>query len=322
MPNFIKYSLSAQTLALKKGNFWIGTGDVGKGATSTTDYWNGIAPPAGGYTIYLNKAQQGPSIYRPSSDAELISLTNSLSGESFTTAGECLDYFIGQFDKMCVNRDYEPIITQDLVWSVDAGYTNSYPKTGTTWYDMVGSGNGTLTNGPVYDAGDGGSLDFDGSDDEVIFSTNSIYNTSSLTVEAWVNLVSDGSRHIILANWSGYALEVNPGTDVVMYVYNSEGQVGAVTSTGFFSFGSWMYVSGTYDSNSLEIKTYINGVLRATRSNTPNINYSVNNRRISPTSYGGGPVNNKIALVRQYSRALSSAEILQNYNAQKSRYGL
>ena len=47
MPNAIKYSASAQTLALKKGNFWIGTGDVEKGPTSTTDYWNGISPPAG-----------------------------------------------------------------------------------------------------------------------------------------------------------------------------------------------------------------------------------------------------------------------------------
>ena len=60
MPNPIKYSASAQTLALKKGNFWIGTGDVGKGPTSTTDYYNGITPPAGGYTIYLNKASGGP----------------------------------------------------------------------------------------------------------------------------------------------------------------------------------------------------------------------------------------------------------------------
>ena len=59
MPNSIKYSTSAQTLALKKGNYWIGTGDVGKGPTSTTDYYNGISP-SGGYTIYLNKASGGP----------------------------------------------------------------------------------------------------------------------------------------------------------------------------------------------------------------------------------------------------------------------
>ncbi len=79
MPNAIKYSASAQTLALKKGNYWIGTGDVGKGPTSTTDYWNGITPPAGGYTIYLNKASGGPSIYTAANDSQLVSLTNTIS---------------------------------------------------------------------------------------------------------------------------------------------------------------------------------------------------------------------------------------------------
>jgi hypothetical protein len=44
MPNAIKYNLSSETLALKKGNFYIGTGDVGKGPTSTTGYYNGITP--------------------------------------------------------------------------------------------------------------------------------------------------------------------------------------------------------------------------------------------------------------------------------------
>jgi len=322
MPNSIKYSTSAQTLALKKGNFWIGTGDVGKGPTSTTDYWNGITPPSGGYTIYLNKASGGPSIYTAANDAALISLTNRIAGASYTTAAECFGYYIGQTDKIVVNRDYEAIITDGLIWSVDAGFTPSFPRTGTTWYDMAGSGNGTLTNGPIYDPADGGSIDFDGNNDEAIFSTNAIYNTPSITVESWVNLVSDGSRHIILANWSGFALEVNSGTDVVMYVFNSEGQVGAFTSGGIFSFGSWMCVAGTYDNSAQQIKTYINGVLRATRSNTPAITYSVNNRRISPTSYGGGPVNNKIALVRQYSRSLSDTEVLQNFNAQKGRFGL
>ena len=322
MPNSFKYSVSAQTLALKRGNWWVGTGDVGKGPTSTTDYWNGVTPPSGGYVVYLNKAANGPSIYTVGNDSALVSLTNRIAGTNYTTANECLVYFIGQTDKMVANRDYEPIITDGLVWMVDAGFTPSYPKTGTTWYDVVGSGDGTLTNGPVYDSADGGSIDFDGDNDEAIFSTNAIYNTPSITVESWVNLVSDGSRHIVLANWNGFALEVNPGTDVVMYVYNTEGQVGAVTSAGIFSFGAWMCVTGTYDTSAQEIKTYINGVLRATRSNTPPITYSVGSRRVSPTIYGGGPVNNKIALVRQYNRALSASEVLQNYNAQKTRFGL
>jgi hypothetical protein len=79
MPNAIKYNVSAETLALKKGNFWIGTGDVGKGPTSSTGYYNGITPPSGGYTIYLNKASGGPSIYTVSTEAQLTGLTNTIS---------------------------------------------------------------------------------------------------------------------------------------------------------------------------------------------------------------------------------------------------
>jgi hypothetical protein len=79
MPNPIKYNTSAETLALKKGNFWIGTGDVGKGPTSSTGFYNGITPPSGGYTIYLNKASGGPSIYTVSTEAELTGLTNTIS---------------------------------------------------------------------------------------------------------------------------------------------------------------------------------------------------------------------------------------------------
>ena len=79
MPNAIKYNTSAETLALKKGNFWIGTGDVGKGPTSSTGFYNGITPPSGGYTIYLNKETGGPSIYTVNTEAQLTALTNSIS---------------------------------------------------------------------------------------------------------------------------------------------------------------------------------------------------------------------------------------------------
>jgi hypothetical protein len=66
-------------LALKKGNFYIGTGDVGKGPTSSTGYYNGVTPPSGGYTIYLNKASDGPAIYTVSTEAQLTALTNTIS---------------------------------------------------------------------------------------------------------------------------------------------------------------------------------------------------------------------------------------------------
>ena len=151
MPNSIKYSESAQTLALKKGNFYIGTGDVGKGPTSTTGYYNGITPPYGGYTIYLNKASQGPSIYTVGDDAGLISLTNRIAGADYTTAAQCLDYFAGQNDKIVFNADYPAVITNGLVLDLDAGFSPSYPISGTAWNDVsLGGNNCTLVNGITY----------------------------------------------------------------------------------------------------------------------------------------------------------------------------
>jgi energy-coupling factor transporter ATP-binding protein EcfA2 len=115
MPNAFKYSLTNQTLALKKGNFYIGTGDVGKGPTSSTGYYNGVTPPAGGYTIYLNKESNGPSIYSVSTESQLISITNTIGGQSFTTLGQSLNWFVGQTDKLVLNKDYPAIITDGLV---------------------------------------------------------------------------------------------------------------------------------------------------------------------------------------------------------------
>ena len=191
MPNSIKYSVSAQTLALKKGNFWIGTGDVGKGPTSTTDYWNGITPPAGGYTIYPNKASGGPSIYTAGNDAALISLSDRIAGQTFETAAAALAWFATQTDKMVFDIDYPAIVTNGLVFNVDAGFTPSYPTTGTTWYD-VGSGgsNGTLTNGPSFNSNNGGFINFDGVDD--YFEINQRVSLTefqyydNFTIELWV----------------------------------------------------------------------------------------------------------------------------------------
>lgn len=188
LPTAIKYSTSAQTLALKKGNYWIGTGDVGKGPTSTTDYWNGITPPSGGYIIYLNKASGGPSIYTAANDSQLISLSNTIAGQTFATAAAALAWFSTQTDKMVFNRDYEAILTGALSLNLDAGFTPSYPRTGTTWYDTsAGVLNGTLTNGPTYDSADGGSIQFDGTNDYVTLGNQSSlgFTDGVFTAEAW-----------------------------------------------------------------------------------------------------------------------------------------
>ena len=60
------------------------------------------------------------------------------------------------------------IVEDGLVLALDAGNTKSYPGSGTTWTDLSGKGNnGTLTNGPTFDSGNGGAIFFDGGNDYV-----------------------------------------------------------------------------------------------------------------------------------------------------------
>ena len=74
---------------------------------------------------------------------------------------------------------YSPkILTDGLVFAVDAANKKSYPGSGTTWTDLAGSNDGTLTNGPTFNSGDGGSIVFDGTDDLVDFGNNFGHYTS------------------------------------------------------------------------------------------------------------------------------------------------
>ena len=328
MPNPIKYNVSTETLALKKGNFWIGTGDVGKGPTNVTGYYNGITPPAGGFTIYLNKETSGPSIYTVSTEAQLVSLTNTIGAQSFTTSGQCLNWFATQTDKMIFNIDYPAIVTDGLVLNLDAGFTPSYPTTATTWYDVSSGGNnGTLTNGPTYSSNGGGSIVFDGVDDTVSVPDNAVLDfTVNLTSEVWINLNLYKDISIVNAkgNGGGQITAYNYlflGSNTSFYFRFSDGitsQNSPFITKSNLPENTWGHVVGVLDTTA--IRLYLNGVEIGTAT-TRTINPNPNN---SPL-YISGPtysLNGKIAISRIYNRALTATEITQNYNAQKSRFGL
>jgi len=325
MSNPIKYTTGSETLALKKGNFYIGTGDVGKGPTNVTGYYNGITPPSGGYTIYLNKESQGPSIYTASNDAQLISLTNSIAGTSYTTANECLVYFAGQTDKVVLNRDYEGIVTDGLVFNVDAGFTPSYPKNGTTWYDVGGTNNGTFTNGPTFSTDGGGSIVFDGTDDYVNCGNNSIFDMSSeVTLLHWLKFTSS-SWSPFIGKTGGNSSQNNyrcwigsdRNFDVELYGTNYK-PLFNVTSTELPN-NSWCFL-GMRFKNDGTLSGFFNGINKNT------VNKSIGSLSTGDFligydkggAYGGG----NIGTVLLYNRALTDDEILQNYNAQKGRFGL
>jgi hypothetical protein len=327
MPNGIKYNINPQTYSLKKGNFWIATGDVDKGPTSSTDYWSSITPPTGGYTIYLNKGSNGPSIYTAADDASLITVTKQISGTQYSTAADCLNWFITQTDKMVFNRDYPSITTDGLVLNLDAGFTSSYPKINTTWYDTSSSSsNSTLTNGPTYDTVVGGNIIFDGSDDYCPFYAPNLGTTT--TVEMWTKCISLSGK--MFFGWNVYDVWTNGDT----IGYNTgNGDVygmssGLVSSLGIV--GNWKHLvfemrsDVSYTNN----KIYVNSANQSLSQQYSSENTGTRNFN---SGYGticgwlassGYYMNQQVSTFRVYNRALTQTEITQNYNAQKARYGL
>lgn len=342
MPNSIKYhSTISQPLSLKKGNFWIGTGDVGKGPTSTTDFWNGITPPASGYTVYLNKSSNGPSIQVIGSDAGLIDYTQRISGQSFANVAAALDWYNGQSDKMVMNIDYPPIVTDGLTCNLDATNVLSYPNTGTIWYDLSSNGNngGLGIGSPTFSTFDSKrSIRFSNQNKNVYappydgFSLNSnpgiAASSTSFTFESWFyQVTADNGQIVILSNagsCDGYRWgPVGNNTywlfgDSTCQQFN-EGTVGNSSTL----LGRWVQMVGIFDrantlGGGLKFYNYVNGTLQSS--------VGIYNPTISLNAPGMvaccGAFDGYISVVRVYNRALTPAEITKNWNAQKSYFGL
>lgn len=330
MANYIKYSTSTQSQALKVGNYWIGTGEIKKGPTSVTDYWNGIAPIIGGYTTYGNKGSNGPSIYLSKSDSDLINITNILSGQKFTSATQSLSWYTTQPDIMAFNREYEPIVTDGLVLNLDAAFSPSYPMTGTTWYNIGQAGaNGTLVNGPTYNSEIGGSIVFDGVDDACRFPSNT-FNASApqegtfylrikfppLDTVNQTILFSDGGNSnnlIYLYRNSNFATDRYSWLMYYNGVANS-----SILLSATYSVNTWYDTAMTFTSQGL-MSLYVNGAF-VTSSNPAGFTSwnrsGTNQPNFKPSSTLGSGSGQ---LLLWYNRALTSEEILQNYNAQITR---
>ena len=222
------------------------------------------------------------------------------------------------------------IVTDGLVLALDAANTKSYPGSGTTWSDLSGNGyNGTLTNGPTFNSANGGSVVFDGTNDFVtmgnILNVGSdpfsieFYAKATTTTTNYSKVVSKG--YYLNSGWLCLFGKVPAG----QYVSSMEFYVGA-TSYGISliataSLNTWYQFSYVRD-NSNEINGYVNGIF---------VN-SINIGSISLTSpydyiigRSGAAVEyfkGDVALHRHYNRALSAAEVEQNYNATKSRFNL
>jgi len=222
-------------------------------------------------------------------------------------------------------RTYIPptdnIVTNGLVLNLDAGREESFSGAGLTWTDLSGYGNnGTLVGGVGFTDDNGGSIVFDGVDDYVTTGRVIVPNSSSsYTVSVWCyrNRNNVGYEEL-LSQWAS----ANTGNSFFFGFNNSNVRFtdnwNDVTVPGAGNTGVWMNLVGVYSVSNAFI--YLNGSLSATKgsgfSYTGISNFIIGRQGELSSEYFSG----RIPQASIYNRALSAAEVLQNYNALKDRY--
>jgi hypothetical protein len=210
-----------------------------------------------------------------------------------------------------------PIVTNGLVFAVDAGNLASYPKSGTTWYGLTGSLSGSLINGPTFDPANGGSIVFDGTNDFISTNLTQTF-INELTVETWYRGTKTTRNHL----WNfGSSVADNlhcnfNDSGLSLWVYWQGGGSPAIRYiTPNFTDGSIHHLVFRHSGSVNQV--YLDGQLL-----TP---YDVLGTQTFTGDGVGGSYNiggnpefgGNVYVNRVYNRALSASEILQNYNATK-----
>ena len=240
------------------------------------------------------------------------------------------------------------IVTNGLVYYNDPANYTSYPAKGTSSYDLSGN-NYPLILAPnvTYNSSYGGYLGFIGSNAFATGSSTpptSLNNLTSATWTSWINVPSITAGAVLfksdnngVAGWVTYFGTTGGGGGTTNFdgfgfaIVNVTADMIAAIPTGSYPIGSWFNATVAWDGNTVSptgSAIYING-------NKVPFTYTVNGvgshagtdaaqplKICAGIAFGtnGASVNSSIQMI--HNRALSQAEVLQNYNAQKSRFNL
>ena len=231
---------------------------------------------------------------------------------------------------------------------------SSYTGSGSTWTDTQGNANATLVGSPTYSGSYG--FTFDGSTQygtlPSIFGVTDFDNSGSYTIEIWLNgangqlmagsiplskratsgagngnypyVMEYTEPNNLISNYASVASPFQGGTNAI------SGNV--LTNTWYQNICVWNYTGSDIGGNGADKNTaWLNGV-KQTISNgnlstfsSPSNNDLVGIARqlgLPPTGQIPGWFKGQIGIIRIYNRALTSTEIQQNFDADKSIFGL
>jgi len=214
------------------------------------------------------------------------------------------------------------IVTDGLVLALDAGNTKSYPGTGSTWTDLTGNGNdGTLQNGVGFDSGNGGSLTFDGVDDYVNLSSSSslTFGSGNFSIDLSLKISTIKSNQYFFdfgANRFAFQYYNNFGTYVLRYLTQGisiKDTTYTLVQNQIYNFcivrnsgNGYLFLNGNQINSWVDNETYTSNTLNIGRYGLSNV----------------ANLNGNVYTFKGYNRALTAAEVSQNFNALRGRYGI
>jgi len=255
-------------------------------------------------------------------DSALISSINRLAASKssgpFTGLTGAITWAISE-GYFIINQEYPSIVTSGCVVNLDASLPASYPLVFSNWYDLSGNGNTGTISGATYLSSSYGNLSFVSSNSNFVSfaSTSNIPSgNANYTISTWFKPSSLGTKGLV--GWGNYGTtnQSNSFKLSATGLVNSWGSNDLSVTTSL-STGTWYNAVATFNGTTRQI--WVNGV--SVGSDTPtshNVTTTSNLTigRTNNTEYFDG----SIGEVQIFNRALTSNEIVTNYNALLPRY--
>ena len=227
------------------------------------------------------------------------------------------------------------LVTTGLVLNLDAGNSASYPGTDNRWNDLSGSNHGTLTNGPIYSAGNGGSIVFDGIDDVISFGNVLNMGLNSWSISCWVKFDGGSGLMGIIGKTSyrsyegRYSIYIDSNN---LIAFCQPGVSSMIISTPLSPFLDNKFHNLVLTINRTSMMyLYVDGISVGTPidvSSTSSLNPNSSDHFYMgsyASSDGQSPLyffKGSIGQALIYNRALIASEVTNNFNLLKSRFGL
>jgi hypothetical protein len=207
------------------------------------------------------------------------------------------------------------IVTDGLVFYVDAANSKSYPGTGTTWYNLVGSNNGTLLNSPTYSSDNGGAIVFDGTNEHVVL--DQTISLTDFTITAAFKITSYGNGWAMFFGNTDTDNFVGSADRVLLRVQDDSSANSDLSyTTDLLNGVHFLQVTQSGNTSTW----YLDGQNIGTSSHSNYAGMSITRMVFYETANALGIWGGNYYMASIYDRALSASEVLQNYNALKNRF--